>query len=90
MFLAEAGEKPCQRILKVTLSVVVDDLWTQLYSSRSPRSRTAKEILSIWDDWPTYVLRRLGMYMVRIVWKCARGKVPECLEVVKEVRPSWP
>ena len=29
------------------------------------------------------------MYMVRIVWKCARGKVPECLEVVKEVRASW-
>ena len=29
------------------------------------------------------------MYMVRIVWKCARGKVPECLEVVKEVRDSW-
>lgn len=29
------------------------------------------------------------MYMVRIVWKCARGKVPECLDVVKEVRDSW-
>ena len=29
------------------------------------------------------------MYMVRIVWKCARGKVPECLEVVKEVQDSW-
>ena len=29
------------------------------------------------------------MYMVRNVWKCARGKVPECLEVVKEVRASW-
>ncbi len=29
------------------------------------------------------------MYMMRIVWKCARGKVPECLEVVKEVRASW-
>ena len=29
------------------------------------------------------------MYMVRIVWKCARGKVPECLEMVKEVRASW-
>ena len=29
------------------------------------------------------------MYMVRIVWKCARGKVPECLEVVKDVRASW-
>ena len=29
------------------------------------------------------------MYMVRNVWKCARGKVPECLEVVKEVRDSW-
>jgi hypothetical protein len=29
------------------------------------------------------------MYMVRIVWKCARGKVPECLKVVKEVRDSW-
>ena len=28
------------------------------------------------------------MYMVRIVWKCARGKVPECLEVVKSVRAS--
>ena len=27
--------------------------------------------------------------MVRNVWKCARGKVPECLEVVKEVRASW-
>jgi len=27
--------------------------------------------------------------MVRNVWKCARGKVPECLEVVKEVRDSW-
>ncbi len=29
------------------------------------------------------------MYMVRNVWKCARGKVPECLEVVMEVRDSW-
>ena len=29
------------------------------------------------------------MYMVRNVWKCTRGKVPECLEVVKEVRASW-
>ena len=29
------------------------------------------------------------MFMVRIVWKCARGKVPECLEVVKDVRDSW-
>ncbi|HIM79507.1 MAG TPA: hypothetical protein EYM54_05345 [Dehalococcoidia bacterium] len=29
------------------------------------------------------------MYMVRNVWKCARGKVPECLEVVKGVRASW-
>ena len=29
------------------------------------------------------------MYMVRNVWKCARGKVPECLEVVKSVRASW-
>ena len=29
------------------------------------------------------------MYMVRIVWKCALGKVPECLEVVKSVRASW-
>ena len=29
------------------------------------------------------------MYMVRNVWKCARRKVPECLEVVKEVRASW-
>ena len=29
------------------------------------------------------------MYMVRNVWKCARGKVPQCLEVVKEVRDSW-
>ena len=29
------------------------------------------------------------MYMMRIVWTCARGKVPECLEVVKEVRASW-
>ena len=29
------------------------------------------------------------MYMVRNVWKCARGKVPECLEVVQEVRDSW-
>ncbi len=29
------------------------------------------------------------MYMVRNVWKCARGKVPECLEVVKSVRDSW-
>ena len=29
------------------------------------------------------------MYMVRIVWKCARGKGPECLEVVKSVRASW-
>ena len=29
------------------------------------------------------------MYMVRNVWKCVRGKVPECLEVVKEVRASW-
>ena len=29
------------------------------------------------------------MYMVRIVWKCARGKVPEALEMVKEVRASW-
>ena len=29
------------------------------------------------------------MYMVSNVWKCARGKVPECLEVVKEVRASW-
>ena len=29
------------------------------------------------------------MYMVRNVWKCARGKVPECVEVVKEVRDSW-
>ena len=28
------------------------------------------------------------MYMVRNVWKCARGKVPQCLEVVKEVRDS--
>ena len=27
--------------------------------------------------------------MVRNVWKCARGKVPECLKVVKEVRDSW-
>ena len=27
--------------------------------------------------------------MVRIVWKCARGRVPECLEVVKDVRDSW-
>ena len=29
------------------------------------------------------------MYMVRNVWKCARGKVPECLEVVKSGRASW-
>jgi hypothetical protein len=29
------------------------------------------------------------MYMVRNVWKCARGKVPECMEVVKSVRASW-
>ena len=29
------------------------------------------------------------MYMVRIVWECARGKVPECMEVVKGVRDSW-
>ena len=29
------------------------------------------------------------MYMVRNVWNCVRGKVPECLEVVKEVRDSW-
>jgi len=29
------------------------------------------------------------MYMVRNVWKCARGKVPECMEVVKSVRSSW-
>ena len=29
------------------------------------------------------------MYMVRNVWKCARGKIPECLDVVKEVRDSW-
>ena len=29
------------------------------------------------------------MYMVRNVWKCARGKVPECLVVVKEVSDSW-
>ena len=29
------------------------------------------------------------MYMVRNVWKFARGKVPECLEVVKDVRASW-
>jgi len=35
------------------------------------------------------VLRRYVMYMVRNVWKCERGKVPECLEVVKEVRDSW-
>ena len=28
------------------------------------------------------------MYMVRNVWKCARGKVPQCLEVEKEVRDS--
>jgi len=27
--------------------------------------------------------------MVRNVWKCGRGKVTECLEVVKEVRDSW-
>ena len=27
--------------------------------------------------------------MVRNVLKCARGKVPECLDVVKEVRASW-
>ena len=29
------------------------------------------------------------MYMVRMIWKCARGKVPECLDMVKEVRASW-
>ena len=29
------------------------------------------------------------MYMVRNVWTCARGKVPECMEVVKSVRASW-
>ena len=29
------------------------------------------------------------MYMVRNVWKCARGKVPECMEVVQSVRASW-
>ena len=48
-----------------------------------------KEIYWIWDNWLTYALRRPRMYMVRNVWKCARGKVPECLEVVKEVRASW-
>ena len=49
----------------------------------------ANEIYSIWDNWLTYALRRPRMYMVRIGWKCARGKVPECLEVVKEVRAIW-
>jgi len=28
------------------------------------------------------------MYMLGNVWKCARGKVPECLKVVKQVRAS--
>jgi hypothetical protein len=40
----EGGEKPCQQTLMVTLRVGVDGLWTQLYSSRYPRSRMAKEV----------------------------------------------
>jgi hypothetical protein len=30
------------------------------------------------------------MYMVRIVWKCARGKVPECMQVVKGAIAPFP
>ena len=46
-----------------------------------------------WESEIAEVRRQMlgtyGMYMVRNVWKCTRGKVPECLEVVKEVRDSW-